>query len=473
MIFWLCGGAELNFVEAVLFVESDFAFELELGFVDGLQKFLERFLVFEVGLLFEAAFGQQFDQAGFAQAAAQLGRGSFVFLHVQQELVSARAFEVHAFFGFDDVIFGGALHQLAGKFALVANVAFGFAALHAIERRLRDVDVAALDQFLHVAEEKREQQRADVAAVDVGVGHENDFVVAELAGVEIVFADAGAERGDDGANFFVAEHFVVARLFDVEDFALERQDGLIFAVAAHFGGAAGGFSLDDEEFAARRIAFLAIGELAGQAAGIHGGFAAGELARFAGGFAGAGGVDALADDAARDGGVLVKPLAELFVDELLDVALDVAIELALGLAFELGLRQAHADDGDETFAHVVAGDGDFVFLLLEHAGGGSEIVDGARERGAEAGKVRAAIDGVDGVGEGKDVFAVGVVVLQRDFDFDVAALAFHVDGRIVERGFAAIQVLDEFGDAAGEAELGGFLGALVGERDFQALVKEG
>ena len=38
---------------------------------------------------------------------------------------------------------------------------------------------------------------------------------------------------------------------------------------------------------------------------------------------------------------------------------------------------------------------------------------------------------------------------------------------------AAIQVLDEFGDAAGEAELGFLVAALVIERDFQALVEEG
>src|SRR5262249_52985423 len=154
-----------------------------------------------------------------------------------------------------------------------------------------------------------------------------------LAGVKIVFADASAKRGDDGANFFVAQHFVVAGLFDVEDFALERKDGLVFAVAALLGGTACGFSLDDEEFAAGGIAFLAIGELAGQAARVHRGLAASEFAGFACRFACASGVNALADDSARDGGMLVKPFTKLFVDELFDVALDVAVELALGLAF--------------------------------------------------------------------------------------------------------------------------------------------
>ena len=154
------------------------------------------------------------------------------------------------------------------------------------------------------------------------------------------------------------------------------------------------------------------------------------------------------------GGMLVEIFAELLVDELLDVALDVAVQLALGLPFELRLRQLDGDDRDQTFAHVVAVDRDFVLLLLEHADRIREVVDGAGQRGAEPGKVRAAVDGVDGVGEGENIFGVAVVVLQRDLHFDLVALAFHVDRRIVQHVLAPVQVLHEFGDAAGEAELG-------------------
>src|SRR5262249_19342678 len=157
--------------------------------------------------------------------------------------------------------------------------------------------------------------------------------------------------------------------------------------------------------------------------------------------------NALADDAAGNGGVLVEPFAKALVDDLLDVALDVAVEFAFGLAFKLRLREAHADNRDEAFTNVVAGDAGFVFLLFKHAVGGSEVVDSAGQRGTETGEVRTAIDGVDGIREGENVFAVAVVVLQCDFDFDVAALAFHVDRRIVQSLLAAVEVLDEFGDA--------------------------
>src|SRR3984957_8786718 len=312
-----------------------------------------------------------------------------------------------------------------------------------------------------------------MTTIDVRIGHQNYFVVAEFAGVEIILADAGAQRGDDGANFFVAQHFVVPRLFYVENFSFEREDGLEFAVAAHFCGAAGGFALDNEKFTARGVAFLAIGELAGKPAGIHGGLAAGGLGGFQPGIARAGRFDAFADDSARYGGMFVEPFAKFFVNELLDVTLNVAIELAFGLPFKLRLRQTHADDRDEAFTHIIAIDGDFVFLLLEHAGGGGEIVDRARKRRAEPGKMRAAVDGIDGVGKGENIFAVGVVVLQGDFDFYRAAFPFNVDGRIVQRGFSAIKMLDEFGDAPGKAEFGAFFAALIGQRNFQAFVEKG
>ena len=171
--------------------------------------------------------------------------------------------------------------------------------------------------------------------------------------------------------------------------------------------------------------------------------------------------------------MLVEIFAEAFVDERFDQTLDVAVELAFGLALELWLRELYGNDGDEAFADVVAIDGDFVLLLFEHAGGIRVVIERARERGAEAGKVRAAVHGVDGVGEGKNVLGVAVVVLQRDFDIHLLALAFHVNRRVVQRLLAAVQVLDEFGDAAGEAELGFFVAAFVFERDLQAFVEKG
>ena len=154
--------------------------------------------------------------------------------------------------------------QIILERALVLEILFGLAAVDFVERRLRDVDVAALDQLLHLPEEKRQQQCADVAAVHVGVGHDDDLVVAQLFGIELIASDAGAERGDQRADLLAAQHLVEARALHVEDLAAQRQHGLEFAVAALLGGAAGRVALDDEQFGLGRIALLAVGELARQ-----------------------------------------------------------------------------------------------------------------------------------------------------------------------------------------------------------------
>src|SRR3989304_1472381 len=54
------------------------------------------------------------------------------------------------------------------------------AALGAIQWRLGDVQVAAIDERAHVAEEEGEEGGGDVRAGDGGIGHGDDAVVAEL-----------------------------------------------------------------------------------------------------------------------------------------------------------------------------------------------------------------------------------------------------------------------------------------------------
>ena len=58
-------------------------------------------------------------------------------------------------------------------------------------------EMPRIDDFLIVTVEEREQERPDVRAVDVGVAHENDRVVAELGEVLVVLTDARTERRDE------------------------------------------------------------------------------------------------------------------------------------------------------------------------------------------------------------------------------------------------------------------------------------
>ena len=120
-----------------------------------------------------------------------------------------------------------------------------------VQRRLGHVDVAALHQRLHLAEEERQQEGPDVAAVDVGVGQHDDLVVADLGDVEVL-GQAGADGGDQRLDLGVLQHLVDAGPLDVQDLAPDGQDGLGPRVAGVLGRAAGRVPLDDEQLALPR-----------------------------------------------------------------------------------------------------------------------------------------------------------------------------------------------------------------------------
>ena len=100
-------------------------------------------------------------------------------------------------------------------------------------------------------------------------------------------------------------------------------------------------------------------------------------------------------------------------------------ELALRLALELRVWHLGADHGGEAFARVLALH--LVGEVLGEAGRGAVGVQRARQGALEAREVRAAVMGVDVVGERVDVLGVAVVPLQRHLDRDLVAHALDHD----------------------------------------------
>src|SRR3546814_10342996 len=102
--------------------------------------------------------------------------------------------------------------RISGWSSDVCSSDLGLALLDLVQRRQADVDVAALDQFGHLPVEESKQQGADVRTVDVGVGHDDDAVVAQLVRVVLVLADAGAQRGDQRSEEHTSEHQSLMRI---------------------------------------------------------------------------------------------------------------------------------------------------------------------------------------------------------------------------------------------------------------------
>ncbi len=142
--------------------------------------------------------------------------------HLPDEVGEARALELLPRGEADLAVLRRAREQERVERVLVLEVGQRLAVLDLVERRLGDVEVPALDELLHLAVEEGEEEGADVAAVDVGVAHDDDAVVAQLRDVEVVGAHPGPERGDDVADLLGGERLVEARLLHVQDLAAQR-----------------------------------------------------------------------------------------------------------------------------------------------------------------------------------------------------------------------------------------------------------
>ena len=160
------------------------------------------------------------------------------------------------------------------------DIAAHFFPRHAIKRRLCDIDKIVFDKSRHMAIEECQKQRADMGAVDVGIGHDDDFMVAELLKIEIVHADPAAKSRDHRADFCVLQDLFKTRFFDVENLTADGQDRLKTAVASCFGRAARRISLDDIDLAESGIFLLAIGQFSRKTRAIERRFTQRQFARF-------------------------------------------------------------------------------------------------------------------------------------------------------------------------------------------------
>jgi hypothetical protein len=65
------------------------------------------------------------------------------------------------------------------------------AVLQPVERRLSDVQPPINDQALQMPEEEGQEERPDMGTVHIGIGHQDDPMIAELGRVELI-ADGGS-----------------------------------------------------------------------------------------------------------------------------------------------------------------------------------------------------------------------------------------------------------------------------------------
>ena len=246
------------------------------------------------------------------------------------------------------------------------------------------------------------------------------------------------------------------------------------AVAPGLGGAAGRVALDQEDLALRRVALRTVGEFPRQRGAFQRGLAARQVPGFSRGLARARGGEALVQDRPRGTGVFLKVDGQLIRHHGIHQLAHLAVaQLGLGLALKLRLHELDGHDGREALADVLAGQA--AVCGLQDAGFAPVVVDDAGQGRAEARQVRAALGGVDVVGEAEHALVEAVVPLHRDLHGGGVLHAFDVERGLEHDIFVLVQVLHEGHDAAlvvVHPLLRG-LGALVVQLDLDALVEKG
>jgi len=163
-----------------------------------------------------------------------------------------------------------------------------------------------------------------VGAVDVRVGHDDNFAVAGFFEVKVA-ADSAAERRNHGPDFGVVQNRVQAGFFDIENFAAQRQDRLKTAVPSLFRRTARRIALHQIDFRLHRIPDRTIGQFSRQGTNFQGAFPPGQFAGFSRRIPSPGGQNRLFNNLAGNGRIFFEKLTEFLKHHRVDNSPDFAV----------------------------------------------------------------------------------------------------------------------------------------------------
>ncbi len=91
-----------------------------------------------------------------------------------------------------------------------------------------------LNKLTRMAEKESEQQRPDVCPVHVGVSHNDDFMITQLADIPLgVYAST--QGSDESAYLIVVQNLGYALSFYIQNLALQGKNGLNLTISPLLG----------------------------------------------------------------------------------------------------------------------------------------------------------------------------------------------------------------------------------------------
>ena len=358
------------------------------------------------------------------------------------------------------------------KLSIGIEVTHHFALTHTVQWWLRDVHITGIQNWTQVTVNQRQQQCPNVRAVDIGIGHDNQLVVAGLANVKVL-TEAGAHGREQRPDFFVGQNAFHAGLFNVQNLPPNWQDGLRQTTPTTLSGTAGGVPFDDEQFGDFWVLAGVIRQLPRQAGNFQSALAPRHFTRPLSSQTRLACEHCLVDDELGVSRVLHQVLVEVLAEHAVRDRPRIRVtKLGLGLSFKLRVRVLDGDNRGHPLTHVIPRQRVVVRLQRPTLAGVS--VDDTGERRLEPGLMCPTFVGVDVVGKSQQLTRKAIRVLQGDFNGDTVLLAFNVNGFWQQRFLPLVEEFNVVAQTAFVVELQLFscVLPLVGKGQTQTLVQE-
>ena len=265
-----------------------------------------------------------------------------------------------------------------------------------------------------------------MCTIDIGIGHDDYFMVTNLAQVErfrVIFCSkSDTESGEDITYFLGLEHFVLHSFLDIQDLTAQWKNSLVNAVTSCFSRTACRITLDEEEFAFGWVLGSTIGEFTGQTTTAERRFAEYTLTGITGSDTCLCSKDNFLDNLLGIIGMLFEVISQGFCNGAGNHTCHFGVtEFGLGLAFELRLCHFDGNNGCQTFTEVVRVDSRVTVLIFEFGFLEQFAILGiflhhASKCCTETGYVCTTFDGVDVIYVGVYILVEVGVVNHRHFD---------------------------------------------------------
>ena len=306
--------------------------------------------------------------------------------------------------------------------------------------------MSLLDQFRHETIDKSQHQRSDMRPVHIGIRHNNDLVVPQLADIKIIM-NPRAESRDHGFDLSIGINFIQSRLFHIQDFTAKRQNSLRRTASGSLGRTACRISLHDIDLAILRIFIGTVRQLTRKSAPFQRRLTPCQIPRLSGRLSGTLRQNRLLADRLGNRRILLQEIGELFTDHTVNRSSGFRIpQLLFRLSFKLRIFHLYTDNSRQTFPDILSGK--IRFTVFQQFISACIIVKSLRQRIPETYQMRTALRCINIIDKSIYAFVIGIIMLQGHLNIHAVPAALEIHNVVVQCFLTLIQICNKLLDTA-------------------------